>query len=131
MSFDLSKCEKNAQGHLLCQTKLGWKVRIVATDRKDRYHPLIGLTQLASGEESLDSYTVGGQWRTEAPSDYDLVNIPRTMEITRWLRVTKEGHVCGPYCSKEEAVDQNHPPKHWNFAVVEVKFKCTEGEGLS
>lgn len=93
MSFDLSKCEKDSNGHLLCRKKNGKSVRIICTDRNHQVYKLIGLTG-CDGHEALESFTTGGRSNASFESSEDLVNLTR--KVKRWVNIYP-GYVTGGF----------------------------------
>jgi hypothetical protein len=68
------------------QTRDGRKVRVLATDRKGAaYYPVLGLLTQADGEETVESWTLVGEFYSGDTDEADLVNVPE--KIVGYLNV--------------------------------------------
>ena len=127
MSFDLSKCERNEQGHYLCETRDGRPARVVGTD----FNSKSGETLLAviTGSDGMSHsriyYKEGRVWKS-LYSDYDLVNIRKTIKQTGWVNVCQ--HCCPMLFLTKEAADCAACKER--LACVQITIECKEGDGL-
>lgn len=104
MKFDLNKCERNADGHWLCRTVDGMKVRIVCQDlARENGHVLLGVVSQYDGhDDEIRCYTKDGFCSLNGnPSRDDLVNLPR--KVKRWVNVPPLGCPAWFYTSENEA----------------------------
>ncbi len=88
-TFDLSKCPKNEQGNLLCQTRDGLKVRIVCVDSKSacggQWHPIVALIASAAFGEFVQLYDWNGNCKNPDMDDpSDLINLPEPKKLRPW-----------------------------------------------
>lgn len=110
--FDLEKCQRNEQGHYLCQTRDGRPARVVCTD----LHGNNGRTLLAlvkaihDGGEDHRSFNADGTCcPSHNPLPGDLVNIPTKRE--GWINIypgalDQDKRVMSGWATKAEA-DKN------------------------
>lgn len=128
MKFDISKCQKNEQGHYLCQTRDGRKARIICTDARGFISPVIALvdSNTGHGHEVLWEFLTNGHACLHGESCNDLINIPAEFEFERWVNIY-EGGGLGFYNSKGEADRCSLPDR---IACVRVAIKGKEGDGL-
>lgn len=80
--FDLEAYKKGAK----IQTRAGYKVRIVCTDRRNPHCPIIGLVKVDDVNESVIHYTIEGKVLidTAAISDNDIVIVEEVEEPEFW-----------------------------------------------
>ena len=67
------------------QTRDGRKVRVLATDRKGAHYPVLGLLTQADDEETVESWTLAGEFYSGDTDEADLVNVPE--KIVGYLNV--------------------------------------------
>jgi hypothetical protein len=84
-TFDLSRCPKNDQGHLLCRTRDGRKARIVCTDKRSPF-PIVAIYEGKCGQdEGFDSFCLNGKLHDDSePSSGDLINFPEPPKYRAW-----------------------------------------------
>lgn len=99
--FDLEAYKKGAK----IQTRDGHEVRIICTDRKNQYYPIIALVKLDNGSETYHSYTPKGKvqpFKTTISND-DLVIVEEVEEPEFWS--DKENEVIeGHYISLDSTI---------------------------
>ncbi|RJO72890.1 MAG: hypothetical protein C4523_02650 [Myxococcales bacterium] len=84
MTFDITKCREDENGHLIARTRDGRRVRILCTDAASS-EPIVGLV-LGDREESAESWHLNGLWHPHGSyPDWDLVNEPATHTVTVFL----------------------------------------------
>ena len=99
--FDLEAYKKGAK----VKTRDGHEVRIVCTDKKNPYYPIVALVKLADGSESTQFYTSNGRKQPIkcAISDKDLVIVEEIEEQEFWS--DKENEVIeGHYISLDSTI---------------------------
>lgn len=81
-SFDLEAYKKGAK----VKTRDGHEVRIICTDKKDPYFPIVALVKLADGSESTQFYTSNGRKQPIKCTirDNDLVIVEEVEESEFW-----------------------------------------------
>lgn len=81
MTFDISKCKKNEQGHWIAETRDGRKVRIVCADCKGATGQLLGLITHPDGNEKAVRWYSNGNYYLEGSGyESDLINPPTKHE---------------------------------------------------
>jgi len=83
--FSLEKCQRNEQGHYLCQTKDGRPARVVCVDRLGS-KPIVVLTDSPCGDEFISTRYINGRLSDDHRSDNDLINLP--------AKITKYAGLC-------------------------------------
>jgi hypothetical protein len=81
--FDITKCQKDSNGHLLCKTRDGRKARIVCHDLVTTSEWVVVAAVLArDGEESIYRFNDGGFFFAHGnpTSKNDLINIPERIK---------------------------------------------------
>lgn len=106
--FNLKEYLENPTKEII--TKKGRKVRILCTDRKDSYFPIVALVEWEDKKETIEEtmhYTKDGKWIIGCDSGNDLCFAPEKHEgwINVYVYVNDDqsytaGHV---FASKEEA----------------------------
>lgn len=123
-TFDLNKCERNADGHYLCKTRGGLDAKVVYVVKDRTSHPLVAIHDHKDGYESLWLMTIKGtHYNDGTVHNLDLVNIPRTIKVERWINVYDNGTI-GVY--SETSIPENSNC----FACKHIVFEVFEGEGL-
>jgi len=79
-SFDLASYKNGAK----VKTRNGHEVRIICTDKKDPYYPIIALVKLNDNNELLLPYTSEGKINSEAISNNDIVIVEKVEEPEFW-----------------------------------------------
>ena len=113
--FSLEKYLANPSRKVV--TRDGRNARIICTDRRDSYFPIIALIENKSGlVETIIYYTKDGKFYINGSTDYDLVFAPEKHE--GWINVYRNsdtGHTYAGavYDSKEDAekrkiIDENY-----------------------
>ena len=84
------------------ETRDGRKVRILATDVKCKFYPVVAVLMDDDGDESVDSYTADGKYSVEGCGceGDDLVNVPE--KHTLWLTIFYDGSASG-YTTEQQA----------------------------
>lgn len=93
--FDLNKCERNADGHWICQTRDGCKARIVCANRLGERPLVVLIEEKMSNGEPIESYAsrlANGKRNEDQTDSSDLINLPR--KVKRWVNVYP-GHSMG------------------------------------
>ena len=78
--FDLKAYKNGAK----IRTRDGHEVRIICTDAKHIFYPIIALVKLADYSEITQSYTSKGKINTDAISDNDIVIVEEVEEPEYW-----------------------------------------------
>ncbi len=144
--FDLQKCERDKNGHWLCQTRDGRKARVVTSLEGTADQCLVVCIMQPFGKEMLGRYELDGSfWNNKANDPADLINIPA--KRSGWVNVYDKPHPhlnvnddqpvvfwsgVAAYTSKADAEKwAQHAFKAFGLcriACVQITF--TEGEGL-
>ena len=126
--FNLSKCQKNANGELVAQTRDGRSVRILCTDRSGNGN-VIGLVDYSDHEQIKCWFSSSGRREGyKSESGNDLMNIPVRHE--GWVNVYFGLDQClnfGYIVNTKEIADEAASGRG-RIACIHVEFK--EGEGL-
>ncbi len=132
-TFDLNKCERNADGQPICATACGLPAVVADTQFRDSIYestlPILAIIDLGRYKKLVVFRRDG----TQPSNTYRLINPPRKFRIERWVRVFRYDNLNpSPYytCSyhNTEADAREHNGKH--VALVKVIIEGTEGEGL-
>lgn len=81
--FNLKEYLENPTKEII--TKKGRKVRILCTDRKDSYFPIVALVEGEDNIEETMHYTKDGEWIIDCDSGNDLCFAPEKHE--GWINV--------------------------------------------
>ncbi len=124
MGFDIKKCKKDKNRHLLALTKDGKPVRILTTDRRglatgeNRGYPLVGLID-EGNKENITSWTKEGRY-SHFENENDLMNVPESKKkFTVGINIYKTPQ--GEYTTQ---VGTN------NILVAHKIDEFKEGEGI-
>lgn len=83
MTFDISKCKKDENGHLIARTRSGENVLIFCTNAPGPY-PLVG--QVGRDIYQCARWTANGRFLiTSADDAWDLINVPAEHVVTVFL----------------------------------------------
>ncbi len=122
MTFDISKCQKDENGHLIARTKAGSEVLLFCTNAPGAY-PLVG--QIAKDAHMAARWTADGYYSVHAASPEDLINEPATHTVTVevYRDAAGERRVRAWFAGAA-------PPVSWAETAGRKVITITDGEGL-
>ena len=109
------------------QTRDGRKVRILATDRKGAHYPVLGLLTQADDEETVESWTLAGEFYSGDTDEADLVNVPekRVLYFNIYPPTSPVYRSAGSYtANKTRAEADRNAATQDRIACIRVEFEA-------
>lgn len=115
--------EEAKQGKPVC-TRDGRPARILCTDMKGSYYPIVALVEDSDGKEYIQPYQLDGHYFSKEIEGLDLMMVPERHE--GWINVYKGGKLDADYIypTKADAVENIfHPMKDNYIDTIKVEWE--------
>lgn len=107
-------------------TRDGHPARILCTDCKDENRYTVIASIMHRGEESVERYSVDGEWYRGKENDLDLFMVPTKRQ--GWVNILRPSTSCERVCEEVYATQQEaeEEGKRWSCYVVTVPVEWEE-----